>query len=255
MSDSHYVALLAGYSVALAGWLVAFKVLPGLWPPATPPEFEKPWREIGYALLAVLAILLIGQMYQRDWLLPRAASFQPLTESVNQAIIFSPLPLLLYIRKHSLLTAWLPLTRVWVRVLVGLVLALLAATAFKLIRHDSPAWPHLVAGIYQLGHLPHLVQVFFEDLGIAILFVRLRAAIGLRWSIGLTAAGFAAAHIPAMISDGASTTELSHLVLDTGLAVIAIAIVQRSADIWWFWCVHFAMDMTQFVPIVKGDMP
>jgi hypothetical protein len=67
VSDSHYVALMAGYGVSLAGWLAAFKFLPALWPRVTPPAFKKPWHEIGYALLAVVAILLVGQAYQREW--------------------------------------------------------------------------------------------------------------------------------------------------------------------------------------------
>jgi hypothetical protein len=31
-----------------------------------------------------------------------------------------------------------------------------------------------------------------------------------------------------------------------GLGVLALAVLYRSRDVWWFWMVHFALDMTQF---------
>jgi hypothetical protein len=37
--------------------------------------------------------------------------------------------------------------------------------------------------------------------------------------------------------------------LDVVLAVAVVAVVQRSADVWWFWGVHFAMDMTQYATL------
>jgi hypothetical protein len=50
-----------------------------------------------------------------------------------------------------------------------------------------------------------------------------------------------------MVVTGASLPDLARLVLDAGLGVVVLFIAQRSADVWWLWCVHFAMDMMQFV--------
>ena len=36
------------------------------------------------------------------------------------------------------------------------------------------------------------------------------------------------------------------LFLDAGLGVLVLVVLRRAQDIWWFWCVHFAMDMMQF---------
>ena len=47
-----------------------------------------------------------------------------------------------------------------------------------------------------------MVQVFLEDLTIAILFVRLASAIGSRWATVIVAVLFAAGHIPAIVSQG-----------------------------------------------------
>jgi hypothetical protein len=82
---------------------------------------------------------------------------------------------------------------------------------------------------------------------IAILFVRFAAALGARRTILLVAILFALAHVPALVQSGASASSLGHLVLDAALAVGILTVLQRSADVWWFWVVHFAMDMTQFV--------
>jgi hypothetical protein len=56
----------------------------------------------------------------------------------------------------------------------------------------------------------------------------------------------AAGHIPAMVSGGASWSEMAWLVRDAGLGAAVILVLQRSRDIVWFWCIHFSLDMTQF---------
>ena len=57
---------------------------------------------------------------------------------------------------------------------------------------------------------------------------------------------FAAAHVPGALAEGASPADLLPLLLDFGLGIGVLAVVARSADIWWFWSVHFALDRTQF---------
>jgi hypothetical protein len=91
-----------------------------------------------------------------------------------------------------------------------------------------------------------MVQVFLEDLTIAILFVRLAGAIGKLWATVVVACLFAAGHIPVMVSQGVTSTELLGLFRDAGLGVLAILVLQRSRDVVWFWFIHFCLDMTQF---------
>jgi hypothetical protein len=169
-----------------------------------------------------------------------------LIEAGNQLLIFSPILAVPLLRRHGLRTAWLPTDRIWARLLVGLALAALAILAFTLVRQGSDNWMEVYPRVYQPKNVALAVQVFCEDLAIAILFVRFQAAIGLWETIILVASLFAAAHIPSMVATGTSWGELARLVLDAGLGVVILFIAQRSADVWWLSCVHFAMDMMQF---------
>ena len=252
MEISHYHALLIGYGVALIGWLLSARLFPSLWPrrevPSVP-SFQKPWLEVVLAIVSAIGVLLVGQLYSRGWLIPALKSFEPLTEALNQMLIFSPIFLLLAVRHHPLSSAWLPMDKVWARLIIGLTLALLAILAFTVVRTGSDSWLTVVSRVYHPKNFGFLVQVLLEDITIAVLFVRFRAVFALRVVIILVGVLFAAGHIPALLAMGATFSELSSLVLDAGLGITILAVVQRSADIWWFWCVHFAMDMMQFYAV------
>jgi membrane protease YdiL (CAAX protease family) len=100
--------------------------------------------------------------------------------------------------------------------------------------------------IYHYQNTSHAVQIFMEDVTIALVFVRLSAWIGRKWSIIIVAILFAGGHIPTMISNGAELLELGTLFIDAFLGVLVLLAISKSKDIWWFFMVHFAMDMTQF---------
>ena len=244
MVGSQYFALLASYGTALIGWLFLWRALPGLWPPPTP-RFapQHPWRGVGWALLAAAAVLGIGQLWGADRLLPRRGLY----EVGNQVVIYSPFMVLLAIRRQPLSSAWLRLRRVWLRILIGVGLALVSLFVFTIARAGSVSWPAAIAQVYAPGHAIEAVQVLLEDVAIAILFVRFEAALGARRTILLVALLFALAHVPAFVQSGVSVSNLGHLILDAALGIGILTVLRRSADVWWFWMVHFAMDMTQFV--------
>ena len=246
MTISHYHALLIGYTVAMSGWLAIARIFPNLWPRQNAQSFPHPWREVAWALLAMFAVLAIGQLYIRGWLLTASGTLKPLIDGINQILIFSPLFLLLLFRRQSLKTAWLPKDRIWVRLLIGLAIALIAILAFSLALTGSDSWIAILPRVYHAKNISHLIQVLLEDIAIAILFVRFRSALGLRVTIVLVAVLFAAGHIPALLAGGATFGEMSSLLLDAALGAGILTVLQRSADVWWFWCVHFAMDMMQF---------
>ena len=246
MDLAHYSALLVGYGAAVAGWWALARLIPSLWPRREPDRFASPWREVGWAVLGGLGVVAVGQLYVHGWLLPKREPVAPLIEALNQVLIFAPILAVPLLRRHSLRTAWLPLDRLVARLFVGLGLAALAILAFTLVREGSDPWPRVVPRVYQPGNFGLAVQVLCEDVAIAILFVRIAAAIGLRGAIVLVACLFAAAHIPSMLATGASAAEVAGLALDAGLGLVVIGTAQRSADVWWLWCVHYAMDMLQY---------
>ena len=250
MFQDHYPPLVISYLVALGGWL-AFSRVYRAWPREPVENFARPWKEFGIALLAAIGILATGQIWSRGIRLPEQGTFGPVLGAVNQVLIFAPILLVPVIRRQSWATAWLPRGRLPLRLAVGLVLASLAVTAYALLRAGADAPWAIFGRIWRYEHVDTMAQVFLEDVTIAILFVRLAGAMGSRRATVIVACLFAAGHIPAMVSEGATWVELGGLLRDAGLGVAAIAVLQRSRDVVWFWCVHFCLDMTQF-PDVSG---
>ena len=195
----------------------------------------------------------MGQLWTRGIRLPEQGPVAPLLGAVNQVLIFAPILLLLIVRRQPWTSAWLPRARAGTRILVGLVLAGLAVTAYSLLRDGADAPWILLGRIYAYEHIDEMVQVFLEDLTIAILFVRLAGAIGKLWATVVVACLFAAGHIPAMVSQGVTLSELGGLIRDAGLGILVILVLQRSRDVVWFWCIHFCLDMTQFARISGAE--
>jgi hypothetical protein len=251
MFQEHYPPLVVAYLIGLGGWLLASRLLPAVWRREQLDSFERPWREFGVALLGAMGILGMGQLWSSGVRLPEQGALGPLLGSINQILIFAPILLVLVIRRHPLTSAWLPRARMITRLVVGVVLASLAVTAYSLLREGVDAPWVLFGRIWHYDHIDKMVQVFLEDLTIAILFVRLAGAIGNRWATVVVTCLFAAGHIPAMVSQGATWFELVGVLRDAGLGLAVILVLQRSRDVVWFWCIHFCLDMTQF-PRISG---
>ena len=252
MFEEHYPALVIAYLVALAGWLLASRLLPKVWPSGPAEGMAKPWREFGFALIGAIGVLAMGQLWTKGIRLPEGGVLGPILGSINQLLIFAPMLLAVIVRRQPWTTAWLPWPRIATRLLVGLALATLAVTVYSLLRKGADAPWVLVGRIWRYQHIDNMVQVFLEDVTIAILFVRLAAAIGSRWATVVVACLFAAGHIPVMISHGATWGEAAGLLRDAGLGVAVILVLQRSRDVVWFWCIHFCLDLTQFAKISGG---
>ncbi len=249
MFQEHTLPLVIAYLIALGGWFAAGRLLPSVWPRGEAMRFERPWMEFGIALLGAVGIIAVGQLWSRGIRLPEQGALRPFTASINQILIFAPILLVLILRRHPLISAWLPRPGILKRLLVGLVLGSLAVVAYSLLREGADA-PWVVIGrIWRFENVDKMVQVLLEDITIAILFVRLASAIGPRRATVVVACLFAIGHIPVMVSQGATWLELAGLLRDVGLGLAVILVLQRSRDILWFWCVHYCLDMTQFARI------
>jgi hypothetical protein len=246
-----YLGLLAGYVAAAGAFWVLFLAAPGIMQ-AHPVQFQRPWLELALLAIGVAGVIGVGQLFQARMLLPNEGV---LYRSVNQILIFAPAVVVLVFLRPFWPKNFLSLDRAASGLGLGLVLALLAFTAFIAASRGIGAWPDAAAQILT-GDFPArpgvdsisiVVQVALEDLLIAALAARLTAATNVWVAIGVTAALFAAGHIPAMLADGATLTELWTLVLDTGLGVLVVGAIIVSRNVWWFIPVHSVMDLTQFL--------
>jgi hypothetical protein len=247
------VALFVGYLTAVAGWIAASRVAPDLWRPTEPPPFRQPWLEVGFALLAVVGVLLVGQLWVRGIRLPAAGPVAPFIESLNQLLIFSPILLLPLVRRQSYETALLRKDRRVVRVGTGIALAVVALAVHVAVRRLMGDDVLLVPRVLRFENVDVAFQVLFEDIAVAILLVRLAAAIGMRPAVLVAATLFAAGHIPSMLARGASLSELVALLRDVMLGLVVLGSVLRSGDILWFWPVHVTMDLTQFARVMGTE--
>lgn len=243
--NPHYMALAPAYALVTILWFTIYKVIGIPWNKKTNLNFQKPWLEFLYAVFAVAAILCIGQLYIHDLLVPNSNNNYYI-DAINQLLIFSPTIFLLLIRKQPSITVWLPTSHILIRLFWGLTLALSSMVFYWLFRKDATSLVSIISNTFHLKNISHLVQIFMEDVTIALLFVRLSEWIGGKLTIGIIAFLFAAAHIPSLISHGATLNELMTLFIDAGIGVIILSAVSKSRDLWWFFMVHFVMDMTQF---------
>ncbi len=240
----HYVSLIFGYGTATGLWFLLNHFYPSLWGKNKRINFDKPYLEFIFSILAILAVIGIGQLYLRQLLIPNNANI--FLDAINQVIIFSPVFILILTRKQTLETLWLPKSKIGIRLSIGLLLAFCSIFSYWLTRSDANGFLNILSGIYHYQNFSHFVQVFMEDVAIVLVFVRLSSWIGDKWSILIIATLFSAAHIPSLLTNGASLIELSSLIIDTSLGVLVLLALSKSRDIWWFFMVHFAMDMTQF---------
>lgn len=248
----HYPALCGAYLVALVGWIVANQLAPDTWPASAEVAFTRPWRELGIALVAVVGLVLVGQLYTHGIRIPEVGALKTVCASINQIIIYAPVLLLLPLRRQPWSTAWLSKQKFGQRLFLGLVLAVLAVVTYSLLRKGAGYPWGILNRIASYRNLDKFVQVFLEDVAIAILFVRFKAAVGAKWAVLSVAALFVAGHIPAMISNGASQKEFARLIADVGLVSAIMLVWGKSRDVVWFCLVHFCLDMCQFDAIVFG---
>lgn len=240
----HYISLIFGYGTATGLWFLLNHFYPSLWGKNEKIKFDKPYLEFIFSILAILAVVGIGQLYMRQLLIPIDSN--NLLDAINQLIIFSPVFICILIRKQSSETLWLPKSKILIRLVIGLLLALCSIFSYWLTRSDANGLINILSNIYHYQNFSKLVQVFMEDVAIALVFVRLSSWIGNKWSILIVAVLFSAAHIPSLLTSGATFLELASLFIDTGLGVLVLIALSKSRDVWWFFMVHFAMDMTQF---------
>lgn len=242
----HHLGLAAAYGTAVVGRALSGLAFARFRHVGAAPRFERPWLEMLFALLAGVAVIGVGQLYVRGFLLTPETSI--LVASANQILVFSPVLLLPVLRRQGPETLYAPIEGLGWRILLGLGLALAALGAYSLARGGTPSCGRLLGEVASAERVPVAVQVLLEDLAIGLLLCRLAAALRRPAAAGaVVAALFVAGHVPALLATGASMADLASLGLDLALALGVVIAIVRTRDIVWFFPVHCALDVTQFV--------
>ena len=91
----------------------------------------------------------MGQLWTRGIRLPEQGLLGPVLSAINQVLIFSPILLVVVIRRQSWETAWLPRRRIGTRLATGFVLASVAVTTYSLLRAGVDAPWDLLSRIWR----------------------------------------------------------------------------------------------------------
>ena len=237
--------LVTAYLVVCGGWLALATWRPALWPPATPPSTDHPYRDAALAILAIAGVLLLGQAYRAGYLLPTSGeSVGRLAWVVDNLLIYSPIALVLAIRRQSPRTVYLSADALATKVAFGLGLGVLSVLLFLLLRGEPGRVMEILASAFEGKRGANFVPVFLEGVALAFAFVRLRWAMGLWPALVLPAVLFALAHVPGQIQEGRVLAEMAaFFVLNSVLVSLILYVAQRSQDVIWLGIVHYLMDI------------
>ncbi len=238
--------LVAAYMSACGGWILITHLKPSLWIPRIVEEQQRNFKDLGLALLAVMGILLIGQIYRLGFLLPTKGEswIYSVNWIIDNLIIYSPIFIVLYFRKQSTSTIYLSRQGMVNKVVFGLGLGILAVIIFLGLRGELNLFPVIIKKSFEPGRLVNFVPVFLEGIAVAFLFVRIKWAFGILPALLIPAMLFALAHIPGQLADGLNISAMiAYFIVNSGLVGAILYVVQRSTDIIWIGIVHYLMDI------------
>jgi hypothetical protein len=237
--------IVAAYLVACGGWALAFRLRPGWWPQAEPPRTHRKWLDLALVVVVAAAIMGIGQLWRAAWLLPQPAGWVgDVAWQLNNLLIFAPLFVALGARRQSTETVYLSGRGLPVKLAAGLVLGILAIATFHVLRGEPRAIATTLADAGSWSNLRNFLPVFLEGVAVVFAFVRLRWAIGEWPALLVSAALFAAAHIPRQLSNGlAPELMAAYFAVTAAITVVVLMTLARSRDIVWLGIVHYLMDI------------
>ena len=208
---------------------------------------SRPWLDFGIGLAACIAVMGVGQLFSAGYLIPRTDSTlinKALIWPLNNVIIFSPIFLVLIIRKQSLKTIFISSNSLFLKLGFGLIASAIGIVLFTGLRGEWARIPEIFASSVQLKTLSNFPAIFFENVALAFLFVRLKWAAGIKWAIGIPAVLFALAHVPGSIAEGDPWSHIITFFFLTGsLTTFILYTAYRSRDIIWLGVVHYLMDV------------
>lgn len=171
-----YAAVFAAYAASLGGWYLVTRARPALWVAQEPTRFERPGRELLWALLAAVGVIALNFAYHAH----AFAWLQPLGKGVAFAIslllIWSPVFLVLALRRQGPETCLVSPRGWWKKLAWGVVASAVGVAAFLLVRQGDTA-ARLARALSAPRPLP-LFQSLLQFFGFGFLLVRLGAVMG-----------------------------------------------------------------------------
>ena len=246
MQDLGYFGpIIAAYLVACGAWALAFRLRPTLWPQAEPPRTQRKWLDLALVVVVAAAIIGIGQVWRKGWLLPQPAGWVgDVGWQLNNLLIFAPLFVALGARRQSTGTVYLSGRGLPVKLAAGLALGVLAIATLHLLRGEPRAIATTLADAGSWSNLRNFLPVFLEGVAVVFAFVRLRWAIGEWPALLMSAALFAAAHIPLQIQNGLLPGLMAvYFAVTAVITVVVLLTLARSRDVVWLAIVHYLMDI------------
>ncbi len=240
-----FLPIVAAYAVACGGWMLAQRFFPGWWPRRPDLSTGRKWLDLALVFVAVVAVLGIGELWRRGWLLPEPAGWLgAVAWNANNLIIYAPIALMLAARRQPGETIYLSARGLPIKIIAGLVLGAAAVTVYLLLRGDLESIVQVAGDSVHGRNLRNFLPVFLEGVALAFAFVRIRWAFGLWPALFLPAILFAAAHIPRQIESGLGAVEMTaYFATTTAVAAGVLYALERSADVVWLGVVHYLMDV------------
>lgn len=242
---NYFLAVLLGYGVPCLIWYGLFRVRPTVWPVSNLTKPDKPKKELLVGLAGGIGILLVGQLWRLGVLIPNGVENKLLNATIwwaNNLLIFSPIFIVLLIRKQSLNTVFLNGRGLPIKLIFGVIATFVGVEVYALI-NGGHAWGIISQGL-AYNNFRNFLPVFLEGVALAFLFVRLKWVVGLKWAIGIPAALFSLAHLPrAFVNDTSLELILVDSVLTAVVTVMVFSTTARSRDVIWLGMLHYFMDI------------
>jgi hypothetical protein len=235
----------AAFTTVCGGWLV-YDWLRGL-SAAEPPlgSSDRPMFDFVLAVAAAGAILLLGAVHGQGWLLPTGSSWLGrIFWILDNAIIYSPIAVVLFARRQGPQTVFLSRHRLVEKIGLGLSLGVVAVAVYFALRGESAQFATCLAAAFAPEKLVNLPAIFLEGVAVAFVFVRFRWLLGTAGALAVPCGLFAVAHMPGQIAERRAILEIGAFFLfNTSLVAAILWTVQRSRDVIWIGLAHYLMDV------------
>ena len=241
---SFLVPVVVGYASAFLGLEGASRLLRSVWPAADTARSRAPRLDLGVSMLVATAIIGLGTLWTNGvlrWHWP--GDWDYAAYALAQLVIWSPLPLALWLRRQRAASAWTGPDHLLTRLAIGLVLGCVAVTFFLAARGELSRWPAIAAKAFTWRSLAHGAPIYLEGVGIAYVFVRLQWVVGPWVAALIPALLFAIAHVISASAGESAATIAAFFGFNLLFVTTLLLALRRYRDVVALGVVHICMDL------------